>query len=141
MHVWRISEHLELDGHGGYLYPGRWNGGGTHVVYTAEHSSLALLEVLVQFEQGDLPPPYQLLQVAVPNGLETHRFAGPLPSIADSRAWGDAWLRTGKTAVARVPAAVAPAAYNLLINPAHPDAGAIRLVRHGRYEWDPRLFD
>jgi RES domain-containing protein len=140
VHLWRISEHLELDGYGGYLYPGRWNGGGIHVIYTAEHSSLALLEVLVQFELAELPPPYQLLQIQASDQLETRSFAGALPAIAESRAWGDAWLRAGETAVAQVPAAVAPEAYNILINHAHADAAGIRLIRNARYGWDPRLF-
>lgn len=139
MHCWRVSEHLYLNGYGGVLAAGRWHSGGTHVLYTAEHSALALLEVLIQTERRTLPPPYQLLQIEIPD-VEPVHFGEIVPSEAEARAWGDRWLKESRSLLARVPSAVAPEAYNILINPRHPDGGNLRLLKHERYQWDARLF-
>ena len=143
MLLWRVSNHLELDGEGGKRVAGRWHSVGRPIVYTAEAAALALLEALVQFEvRAELPPAYQLLRIEGPDDVERSEYPGLAPP-ADrdvSAAWGDDWLGTGKTALARVPAAVAPHSFNWLINPVHPDAARIGVVASGRYPWDQRLF-
>lgn len=75
-------------------------------------------------------------------GLPFSEWAEDRPPAdqAKSAAWGDAWLAEGETALARVPAAVAPHAYNWLLNPAHPEAAGFRIVAAGRWPWDRRLF-
>ena len=141
MLLWRVSEFLELDGEGGRLFDGRWNRGGTAIVYTAESSALALLEVLVRLESRHVPAPFQLLRLEAPDGLAIQAFDGPprLP-LEESREWGEQWLAAGRTALARVPSVIAPHAFNLLLNPAHRDAAQVRLTEYGRYPWDERLF-
>lgn len=143
MKLWRISPYADLSGEGGRLFDGRWNGGGRAIVYTAESSALALLEVLIRFGRREIPAPYQLLEIEAPDELvvESYARAAPSESVASSVAWGETWLRTGRTALARVPSAVAPQAYNYLLNPAHPEAAKVRILSHARYEWDVRLFD
>ena len=137
--LWRISEFTSLDGEGGLHTPGRWHTLGHRVVYAAEHPALALLEALVRVrERPRLPPDYQLLQLAVGERSVT-RWEGELPSTADSRAWGDAWLDAGETLLACVPAIVAPHSHNWLINPRHRDADTVRLVEAQRWSWDERL--
>jgi len=140
--LWRISDFMALDGMGGLLVSGRWHSRGRPVVYTAESSALALLEALVRMERDDLPDSYQLLRIEGPNGMAVEHFSpdSPPESIADSMAWGDDWLSSGRTALASVPAAVAPLSRNILINPAHPDAASIRVAQHSRWPWDKRLF-
>lgn len=141
MKLWRISEFVDLDGEGGRRFNGRWNRGGRAVVYTAETSALAMLELLVQYRRKQIAKPFQLLEIEAPDTSLT-QFQGDVPDYAkhQSHEWGEAWLETGATMLARVPAAVAPESYNILINPAHPDASAVRLIRHARYNWDSRLF-
>lgn len=142
MLLWRISNFLALDGTGGLIVSGRWHSVGHVVVYTAESSALALLEALVRMQRGRLPEPYQLLRIAVPQGLEMDVFpASAAPSaIEDSMAWGDRWLASGRSVLASVPAVVAPLSRNILINPLHPDAAGIRVADHSRWPWDKRLF-
>jgi len=141
--LWRISPFADLSGEGGRLFDGRWNSGGRAIVYTAESSALALLEVLIRFGRREIPAPYQLLEIEAPDGLGVERFrpAAPPKNVASSVAWGEAWLRDNRTALARVPSAVAPQAYNYLLNPAHPDAAKVKIFSHARYHWDARLFD
>lgn len=141
MKLWRISDYADLSGLGGLRRAGRWNLRGRPVVYAAESSALAILEVLVRYERKQLPPPYQLVEIEAPDALPIAEYRSPdPPPIDQSRSWGDRWLAAGKAPLAKVPSAVAPKCFNYLINPAHPDAAKITVVSHGRYSWDARLF-
>jgi RES domain-containing protein len=140
--LWRISDFLTLDGTGGMIVSGRWHSAGKAVVYAAESSALALLEALVRMERAKLPSFYQLLRIEAPEYPAVESFPATIvpTKIEESMAWGDDWLASGRTPLASVPAAVAPLSRNILINPAHPDAGAIRVAEHSRWPWDKRLF-
>lgn len=142
MKLWRLSKFLELNGEGGRLFAGRWNRGGQAIVYTAESSALAILEVLVQYQRGSIPVPVEVIEIVAPDDLLIFDYGEPMPprDQAISQGWGEDWLRQGASALARVPSALAPASYNLLINPAHPDAPQIQVARHWRHSWDARLF-
>lgn len=131
-----------LDGAGGLVVGGRWHNPGRPIVYTAESSALAMLEVLVHLEVEQLPPPFQLLRIETPDDLpfEAWPDGGDPRDAAATAAWGDAWLAAGGTALARVPSVVAPGGSNWLINPAHADARGIRMVAASRWPWDERLF-
>ncbi len=135
-----MSGFADLSGAGGLYVGGRWHSRGKPIVYAAESVALALLEVLAQVEDRlELPPRFQLLEIEVPDDLKVSRWDEPLPALADSRAWGDAWLAAGATPLARVPAAVAPHSTNWLLNPAHPDAALFVLRTDAEWDWDPRL--
>lgn len=112
------------------------------MVYTAESSALAMLEQLAYLARRALPPPYQLLQLDAPDGCAVTLFAGKMVrwEVEATRSWGEAWLEGATTPLARVPSALAPEAYNFLINPAHPDAARIRIASAARHHWDDRLF-
>jgi RES domain-containing protein len=142
MRLWRVSNHRSLSGEGGRFSGGRWHSRGRPVVYTAESSPLALLEALVHLDAEGLPEPYQLLRIEGPEGIAFADYDGdqPPPDQAKSAAWGDAWLAAGETALARVPAAVAPHACNWLLNPTHPDAARFAITASGRWPWDKRLL-
>jgi RES domain-containing protein len=139
--LWRVSDYVNLSGDGGLHFAGRWHSGGREVVYTAEHSALALLEILVHLERRVFPPPFRLIEIHVPLDLKVARFSGVAPqNFADSQEWGDKWLASGDTALAKVPSAVAPDAFNYLFNPRHQDASRVKILRHAVYPWDARLF-
>jgi RES domain-containing protein len=55
---------------------------------------------------------------------------------------GDSWLRSGRSAVLRLPSATVPEdymEYNYLLNPAHPDFGKIKIGKPRVFKIDPRL--
>ena len=142
MRLWRISEWTTLDGEGGRTFGGRWNHPGEPIVYTAESSALAILEVLVWRSKTSLPPPYQLLEIDAPDDLDVVDWPAD-QAIMDkdlTRDWGDAFLRANTTPLARVPSVVAPESWNYLLNPLHPKAARVRVLRAGRWPWDARLF-
>lgn len=107
------------------------------MVYAADHPALALLEVRVHLDlpPGLLPADYVMLRLALPDPAESLQA---LPE--DPRAAGDAWLAQGRGAVLRVPSVLVPAAANLLLNPAHPDAAAARIEAIDPFAFDPRLW-
>jgi RES domain-containing protein len=149
MILWRISNHLELNGEGGRRSPARWHSGGEPIVYLAESPAGSLLEVLVHLEmlRFRTPRTYTLLKVPTPDGLDI-----PLlhtPKSHDDEAWkddlaltrrlGDAWLKSRRSALARVPSAILPATFNYLLNPLHPDAVRLRIAESMLARFDRRL--
>jgi RES domain-containing protein len=109
----------------------------------AESSSLAMLEVLAGYDVAEAPATFQLLEIEADDDMMVTDW--PIEENINDTAltadWGDAFLRANKTALARVPSVIAPQSWNCLLNPLHPDAGRVRLVRTERWPWDTRLFD
>ena len=149
MIFWRISNYADLTGAGGLLHRGRWHSRGRPVVYLAESAASALLEVLVHIEAShpsELPRQYQLLEVEVPDDASIIDVAGPLQEgwqddLAASRRVGDRWLAEGASLLLRVPSAVVGRTFNVLYNPAHPQAPQCRIVSVAKYPFDDRLLD
>ncbi len=57
-----------------------------------------------------------------------------------TRALGDAWLAAAPACVCRVKSALAPDAFNYLINPLHPDIGKVSVEAIAPLVFDARLF-
>ncbi|KNZ33560.1 MAG: hypothetical protein AD742_05150 [Methylibium sp. NZG] len=148
MILWRISNHADLSGTGGLLHRGRWHSRGRPVVYLAQSAAGALLEVLVHIEAShpsELPREYQLMEVEVPDDASAHEATLPPSSawqndIALTRRIGDQWLASAASLLLRVPSAVVGRTFNALLNPAHPEARACRIVSVARYPFDDRLI-
>jgi RES domain-containing protein len=121
--LWRVSNHSTLDGSGGLSAAGRWHTAGRRIVYCAPNPATARLEVLVhaKVDIGALGRAWR-------TDLEATRRAG------------DEWLRSGRTALFRVPSVIVPATWNVLMNPQHPESAQARIVRVHSYGIDPRLL-
>ena len=137
-----MSPFTSLAGEGGLFSDGRWHTIGRRIVYLAESSALALLEAIVRLDRSELPEPYQLLRIEGATSLPHLSWPASEPPGSEqiSKAWGDTWLERAETALAKVPARVAPHSFNYLLNPAHPDAARVHVAAAGRYPWDHRLF-
>ena len=117
------------------------------MVYLAESAASALLETLVHIEAShpsELPHSYQLLEVDVPDAARVIDVAEPLGSgwqqeLAATRRIGDQWLAAQASLLLRVPSAVVGRTFNVLMNPAHPQAKMCRVVTVARYPFDGRL--
>ena len=140
MEAWRICRrsYADLSGEGARRYGGRWNRRGTPVVYLAEHPALAVLEVLVHLDIPPelLPEDYVLLRAELSLWPETPPFDQPY----NPEAVGNAWLRTGETALLRVPSVLVPHSFNLLLNPAHRTAARAKIVSVEAFVFDPRFL-
>ncbi|PPA75915.1 RES domain-containing protein [Achromobacter spanius] len=161
--LWRIGTTAgkyradDLSGAGAAAVGGRYNSPGTAVVYTSASVALAVLETVVHFaarasEQANR----YLIEVAVPRAVHEARqvltvdqlqrnypFWEAVPFAEASQTVGDNWVASGVSAVLELPSAIVPYRgvpdCNLLINPAHPDAENIVVVRRERFVYDPRL--
>jgi RES domain-containing protein len=147
MLLWRISNHRTLDGRGGLETPARWHSQGRPIVYLAESVPGALLEVLVHLELSParFPKSYRLLKIQAPDDISI-----ATPGASDlgenwtrdetlTRTIGDQWLASNRTALLRVPSAIAPETFNVLLNSDHEHARRLRIVYHREYPWDLRL--
>ena len=147
MRVWRISNYETLDGAGGLRTSGRWHTRGRRVVYCAPNPATALLEILVhaEIELDDLPAAYRYLEIEIPEGISAEALdAATLPAgwqsrLDITRAVGDAWLDSRRSAVFTVPSVIVPQTSNILLNPDHPGAASLRILRIHTHPLDPRL--
>lgn len=150
MRVWRLARaaYAVLDGEGARRYGGRWNEPGTAVVYASAHLSLAALEVLVHLDVDLVPGDLTAYEIEVPEGLDLEEVStSQLPDGWDRaarstacRAFGEQWVQERRGAVLLVPSAVVPEERNVLLNPAHPEAAGIRVVRSRPFVFDARLL-
>ena len=151
MRVYRISrpEYVAtaLLGNGAALAPGRWNSRGVRLAYTASSVSLAMLEILVHVNREDVPEGRRMLAYEIPDAalaeLPPNRWPrgwDKLPYSDAVRRVGDGFVRDGRQLALRVPSAVARGEFKVLVNPAHPQFGQIRLLADDPLALDPRLF-
>ncbi len=115
----------------------RWNGPGRALVYLAEHPALAVLEARAHLAMpyDEVTHDHVLVRVALPADVER---VEALPE--DPAAFGDAWIAAGRSAVLSVPSMVLQEGRNLLLNPAHPRAGAARVLGVTPFRFDRRLW-
>jgi RES domain-containing protein len=134
-------------GHGSTLGNGRWHTRGRHpVVYAGPSRALCQLEKRVHCN-GANPRNQALMRLDLPaDAVLLDAQALGLPpdwreDEAGTQALGMAWASAGSSLGLWVPSYIEPAESNLLINPAHPQYGVIRVtVERHPFRFDPRLF-
>jgi RES domain-containing protein len=130
---------------GSTIFPGRWNDVDTPVIYASEHYSTAMLEKLAR-GIGRLPPNQHFIAVTISRGTsyeivtKDHLPGWDAPFPAASREFGVRWVKEARSAILLVPSSVARIERNVVINPAHPDAGGIAVSLPEPVWWDERLF-
>ena len=153
MIVYRIvrEKYLEnpLSGIGASLSKGfRWNSENTKVGYTSESRALALLEVFVHLNSSeDLPNDRYYVEINIPDTLDVLEVNiddlpkdwKSNPPTAITQTIGDDFVDFNEAAILKVPSSIVPNEYNYLINPNHPDAKEIRVIKTERVMFDSRL--
>jgi RES domain-containing protein len=151
MRFWRICRRRyaagAATGEGARLYGGRWNSRGVRVVYASTSLALAAVETFVKFEPNLRPADLVSIEAEIPQALEISRIdvktlpAGWHETRDESlRAFGDDWIRGGKSAVLLVPSAAIRGEWNILLNPMHPDYPMIIFRDPMPFEFDIRMF-
>jgi RES domain-containing protein len=112
-------------------------------VYTSATLSLALVETLVHVPSGVLPA-YTAVPIEFDDSLVAVVDAADLPpnwkdqpAPPETRAIGDSWVGSSKSALLRVPSVVVPSEFNYVVNPRHPDFGRIRIGAPMPFPFDP----
>ena len=151
--VWRITARSFSDsafsGEGASIVGGRWNSKGKRMVYTAEHLSLAILEVFVHLNVPMVEPDsFVIIPAEIPENISIEYLTiEQLPLGWQSseqktslKVLGDRWLDSGNTVILAIPSAIVPQELNYLINPQHSDFD--RLIIHPAqiYNFDRRMW-
>ncbi|MCC6234670.1 MAG: RES family NAD+ phosphorylase [Verrucomicrobiales bacterium] len=121
-----------FSGMSGYCTDGRWHAAGRHLDYAAEHLSLAILERLVHYKRVDDLQAHVLCTLDLPEAVIHAPTSAEIPPGWDgldllpaAQAVGNAWHDHARSPALRVPSAVTPGEFNLLIN-----------ARHAAWDWD-----
>ena len=143
MVVYRIGNPTyidRLDGEGAAKVGGRWNRVGQRMIYTAETSSLAILEVLGHISNPEFYIPYQLIEIAIevtlfmdysemlpnmPEGWSSHQAGEKI-----TQSVGSDWLSQANSPYLKIPSVHNPLEHNYLLNPTHPQFEAKIINKH-----------
>lgn len=160
MVLWRIYDHATvwakakgfdpLDGSGGLYTASRWNPQRTKVVYLGSSAALAVLETLVHVGSKNFGVRTLLrLEVDTPS-IETvspeffhqlqHNSKDP-EREEQTRLYGDAWAREGRSLLLAVPSAVIPFDFNYVMNPLHPEVSNLKTAAQSFITLDGRLLE
>lgn len=108
------------------------------MLYTAQHLSLACVEILVHLDKSELPRDYVWSRAELPKDpgfLEVK----DLSHVSSCQAAGDSWVEGAQLAV-QVPSVVIPEEFNVLLNPNHPEYSEVVWSEPRPFRFDPRLF-
>ena len=153
--LWRIAtdtptyEADDLSGAGAKATGGRWNEPGVAMLYAAETIALACLETVVHLNAGGLPFNRFLVAIDVPDDLwsDAQVYAATSlrvgwdaePAGRASIGFGSDWIRSGASALLRIPSVIVPEEGNVLINPGHRGSAGILAIKLRKWLYDPRL--
>ena len=151
MIVYRITKakYSALDGMGGLYGPGRWHKKGNPVIYTSEHASLAAWEKLVHMAGFDhFPEDLLLVKIALPDDIEIQTVSPDVlvdgwngfPYSNETMNYGTSFLRGKEFLALRVPSAIIPDEYNVILNPLHPGIHACKVLNSSDFVFDSRIF-
>ena len=149
MLAYRIADarHSIFDPTGAMLHGGRWNSIGHRVIYAAETYAGALLEVLVHSNLSLPPRNHRVIRIHIPEEIAIETVAvgqvekWDAEDMTASRAFGDKWIESKRTAVLRVPGIITQGRENnLVLNADHPEFAQISAGTPEPIQWDMRLF-
>ncbi len=135
----------DISGEGASQRGGRWNSVGWPVVYTSMTISLSLLELLIYNATYKELRNNHLMKLEVPGSLadsmsQINVKPGWQEDIDYSRYIGDSFLRSKKSLLLKVPSAIIPEEYNILVNPLHPGIKKVKIIEASPFSFDTRLF-
>lgn len=151
MKIYRIAKQIhlkDLSGEGARLFGGRWNKRGYNMLYTSEHLSLSVLELLVHIDYQFISKDFGFIEIELPESLvipkvksnilkQDWRHNPPLSFLQD---YGTDWLLSQKSLALKVPSAVLPCENNILINPKHKQFSEVKIISKSILDIDSRIF-
>lgn len=143
--IYRVS--TAKDAEDGFTRPqrrdGRWSTREANVGYAATSAAAAMLEFLAHLE-GATEPDLRLLVGRIPGELVETLASPPArwrerPYRAEVQQVGDEWAASGRSVALRVPSALCPREWNLLLNTSHAMHGRIEVLDCEGLAIDARL--
>jgi RES domain-containing protein len=151
MKLYRLSREMyanSLSGAGSAFKGARWNSVGVEIIYTAESRALAMAEVMVHLTAATVPDDYMMIVLSTPDTMAMEEVSvSDLPSgwnvfpyLTVIQKIGDSFVRENRFLLLRVPSAVVPGDFNILINPHHADFRRITIDGIEKFPFDTRIF-
>jgi len=149
MIVYRITHsHFkdDISGNGAKTYGGRWNVPGLPALYTSEHISLCVLELLVNISLQESQINYHLIQIQIPESAEMALVSTKKLKTnwqndqMYTRFMGSEFLKNKQSLLLKVPSAVISEESNYIINPLHANFNKIQIIKSFPFKFDKRLF-
>jgi len=150
MTVFRITNSLykdDLSGYGAKVNGGRWNIPGYAALYTSEHISLCVLEMLVNITFAESRLNYHLLQITIPDSFEPALVSKKKlkqnweDDETYTRFMGTEFLKNKQSLLLKIPSAVISEENNYLLNPLHSDYKKLSISKSIPFKFDNRLFN
>jgi len=116
--------------------PGRWNGAGRKVIYSAGSLALAFIENMIRRQGLGFGSSFQTTILEIPDELTIGSISivdlpGGWRSFRDyslCQPYGNAWYDEGKIPILKVPSAVLPEESNFVLNTLHPKCNEIKVL-------------
>ncbi len=149
MIVYRLAKSVfkhDISGTGAKINGSRWNNKGMPMLFTAEHISLATLEMLVHINFVEIPDALYLLYISLPETSTANeiKISSLKSSWRNDEAYsafiGDEFLLQNKALYLKVPSAAVFEENNYIINPKHPDFSKVKIIKSVAFEFDKRFF-
>lgn len=126
---------------------GRWNSEGKKVLYTAESVALAYLETMNYRKGFGFNNDFKIMVIQLPSAGDLLRIeADELPAnwrdfrnYEDCQKKGDQWFDALKDLAMRVPSAVVPENFNVVINTLHSEYKKVKIIEVLDFYPDERL--
>jgi RES domain-containing protein len=136
----------DLSGTGAKLFGGRWNAKGLPMLYTTEHISLGVLEMMVHNQFQDFKQALCLLHISIPDAIAIKEIKISklkeewIEDYSYTQFMGNEFIKSISNLILKVPSAVVNEEHNFLINPLHADLKKIKIVKTTNFRTDKRLF-
>ena len=126
---------------------GRWNSEGKKVLYTAESISLAYLETLAHRKGLGFNKDFKIMVIRITSNAEIQTVESSelskswrdFRNYSDCQKIGNAWFDADEKLCLKVPSAVVPENWNVVINTFHQDFKKVKLIDVLDFEPDDRL--
>jgi len=149
--VYRIAKTQyarDLSGTGAYLYGGRWNEPGTHMLYAADSVALATLESLAHLTRNITAKKFVLVTLQLPDQTypSVEDYMHLPPDWTAPPPYSEVTLSVSKASwyahhlALRAPSVVTRKDENYLINPQHSLMSEVRVMEVEPYDFDKRLL-
>lgn len=126
---------------------GRWNSQGKKVLYTAENISLAYLETLAHRKGLGFNNDFRIMVIKIANNVgiqivgssQLSKNWRDFRNYSDCQKIGNLWFDQCEKLCLKVPSAVVPDNFNIVINTFHRDFKKVKLLDVLNFEPDERL--
>ena len=137
----------DISGNGAGLFGGRWNSKGRPVLYTSNHISLSVLELLVHNKNYTSYKDPWLISISIPDTIipvitHAEKLSAGWDSRPEYTQWmGDMFLNENSSLILQVPSSIIPQENNFLLNPLHKEFKKIKIINTTLFELDKRLLN